>query len=52
VDVARLKAQAREGWGKGNYSGLSEQLRPAARALADACAVSGEYALAGAHRPG
>jgi len=40
VDVAKLKARARDGWGKGDYSGLSEQLRPAARVLADACAVS------------
>lgn len=35
-----MKAQAREGWGKGDYSGLSEMLRPAADALCDACAVS------------
>lgn len=40
MDVDRIKAQAREGWSKGDYSGLSEQLRPAARVLADACAVS------------
>ncbi|MEJ7750528.1 MAG: class I SAM-dependent methyltransferase, partial [Thermoleophilaceae bacterium] len=29
-----------EGWGMGDYSALSEMLRPAAQALADACAVS------------
>lgn len=40
MDVAKLKAQAAETWGKGEYSGLSDQLRPAARVLADACAVS------------
>ena len=40
MDVAKAKAQARETWGKGEYSGLSEMLRPAAVALADACAVS------------
>ncbi|MDQ3588100.1 MAG: methyltransferase domain-containing protein [Actinomycetota bacterium] len=40
MHVARLKAQAAETWGKGEYSGLSQQLRPAARVLADACAVS------------
>ena len=40
MDVAKLKAQAAETWGKGEYSGLSEMLRPAARVLADACAVS------------
>ena len=40
MDVAKLKAQAAENWGKGEYSGLSEMLRPAARTLADACAVS------------
>ena len=40
MDVAKLKAQSAENWGKGDYSGLSEQLRPAARVLADACAVS------------
>jgi SAM-dependent methyltransferase len=40
VDVARIKEAARVGWGKGDYSGLSEMLRPAAVALCDACAVS------------
>ena len=40
MDVAKIKAQSAETWGKGDYSGLSEQLRPAARELADACAVS------------
>ena len=40
MDVAKLKAQAAETWSKGEYWGLSDQLRPAARVLADACAVS------------
>ncbi len=40
MDVAKIKAQARAGWGKAEYSWLSQKLRPAAEALADACAVS------------
>ncbi|MGI8945557.1 MAG: class I SAM-dependent methyltransferase [Thermoleophilaceae bacterium] len=40
MDLDRIKQQARTGWGMGEYSGLSEVLRPAARALCDACAVS------------
>lgn len=40
MDVARIKEQARAGWSMGEYSGLSELLRPAALRLADACAVS------------
>ena len=40
MDVPKAKEQARAGWSKGEYSGLSEMLRPAAVALADACAVS------------
>jgi SAM-dependent methyltransferase len=40
VDVAKLKEQARAGWSMGEYAGLSAMLRPAALALADACAVS------------
>jgi SAM-dependent methyltransferase len=40
MDAAKMKAQAAQAWGKGDYSGLSEQLRPAARMLVDACAVS------------
>jgi ubiquinone/menaquinone biosynthesis C-methylase UbiE len=40
VDLAQAKQQARAGWGLGDYSWLSEQLRPAAEALCDACAVS------------
>jgi SAM-dependent methyltransferase len=40
MDLEAIKNQAREGWGKGEYSGLSEILRPAAQALCDACAVS------------
>lgn len=39
MDVERIKQGAREGWGKGDYAGLSEVLRPAAQALCDACAV-------------
>ncbi len=39
MDLERIKQGAREGWGKGDYSGLSEVLRPAAQALCDACAV-------------
>ena len=40
MDLEQAKQQARTGWGLGDYSWLSEQLRPAARALCDACAVS------------
>lgn len=40
MDVAPIKERARVGWGKADYSGLSEILRPAARELCDACAVS------------
>ena len=40
MDVAKAKEQARANWGKGEYGELSEMLRPAAAALADACAVS------------
>lgn len=40
MDVEQAKAQARAGWGLGDYSWLSEQLRPAAEVLCDACAVS------------
>jgi SAM-dependent methyltransferase len=39
MDVEAIKQGAREGWGKGDYSGLSEMLRSAAQALCDACAV-------------
>jgi SAM-dependent methyltransferase len=39
MDVEAIKQGAREGWGKGDYAGLSEILRPAAQALCDACAV-------------
>jgi ubiquinone/menaquinone biosynthesis C-methylase UbiE len=39
MDVEAIKRGARENWGKGEYSGLSEVLRPAAQALCDACAV-------------
>jgi len=40
MDVAKIKEQARKGWSMGEYSGLSQVLRPAAYALCDACAVS------------
>jgi SAM-dependent methyltransferase len=40
VDADQIKEQARGVWGKGDYAGLSEVLRPAAEALCDACAVS------------
>ena len=40
MDLDAIKEQARSGWGMGEYSGLSEILRPAAHALCDACAVS------------
>lgn len=40
MDLDKLKEQARVGWGMGEYSGLSELLRPAAYALCAACAVS------------
>jgi SAM-dependent methyltransferase len=39
MDVDAIKQGAREGWGKGDYAGLSEVLRPAAQELCDACAV-------------
>lgn len=46
MDLEQAKQQARTGWGLGDYSWLSEQLRPAARVLCDACAVSaGQEAL-------
>ena len=40
MDVEKIKEDARKAWGMGQYTWLSEQLRPAAEALADACAVS------------
>jgi ubiquinone/menaquinone biosynthesis C-methylase UbiE len=40
VDVEAIKDRSRQIWGLGEYSALSEALRPAAEALADACAVS------------
>jgi SAM-dependent methyltransferase len=40
VDIDAIKAHHRELWGMGDYSVLSRQLAPAARALCDACAVS------------
>jgi SAM-dependent methyltransferase len=40
VDVDAIKERNRHIWGLGDYAALSEALRPAAEALADACAVS------------
>ena len=40
MDVDAIKERSRHIWGLGNYSALSDALRPAAEALADACAVS------------
>jgi SAM-dependent methyltransferase len=40
VDVDAIKERHRQMWGLGDYGALSEALRPAADALADACAVS------------
>jgi ubiquinone/menaquinone biosynthesis C-methylase UbiE len=40
VDVEAIKERNRQIWGLGDYAALSEALRPAAEALADACAVS------------
>jgi SAM-dependent methyltransferase len=40
VDVDAIKERSRHIWGLGDYPALSELLRPAAQALADACAVS------------
>ncbi len=40
MDVEKIKERAGKAWGMGDYTWLSEQLRPAAEALADACAVS------------
>ena len=61
MDVEKIKEGAREAWGLGEYTWLSQQLRPAAEALVDACAVSagqevldvaagdGNFAIACAH---
>ena len=40
MDVEAIKERNRAIWGLGDYRALSEALRPAAEALADACAVS------------
>ncbi len=40
MDVEALKERERRVWGGGDYSSLSELLRPAAQVLCDACAVS------------
>ena len=39
MDVDGIKERNRYMWGLGDYAALSEALRPAAQALADACAV-------------
>ena len=61
MDVEKIKEGAGKAWGMGEYTWLSERLRPAAEALVDACAVSagqevldvaagdGNFALACAH---
>ncbi len=40
MDAAKIKAQSAQTWSQGDYTDLSEQLRPAARVLVDLCAVS------------
>ena len=40
MDIDAIKERNRWMWGLGDYADLSEALRPAAEALADACAVS------------
>lgn len=40
MDLEEIKERSRRIWGLGEYAALSEALRPAAAALADACAVS------------
>ena len=40
MDAAKIKAQSAQIWSQGDYTDLSEQLRPAARVLVDLCAVS------------
>jgi SAM-dependent methyltransferase len=40
VDVEEIKGRMKAVWGLGDYQVLSEQLRPAAVALCEACAVS------------
>jgi ubiquinone/menaquinone biosynthesis C-methylase UbiE len=61
MDVEKIKEGAGKAWGMGEYTWLSELLRPAAEALVDACAVSagqevldvaagdGNFAIACAH---
>ena len=61
MDVEKIKEGAGKAWGMGEYTWLSESLRPAAEALVDACAVSagqevldvaagdGNFAIACAH---
>lgn len=39
MNTTEATEQARRIWSSGEYAGLSERLRPAAQALADACAV-------------
>lgn len=40
VDADAFKQWLRAAWSRGDYSGVSELLRPAARELVDACAIS------------
>ena len=62
MDVGEVKQRQRYAWGLGDYSGISEMLRPAAEALCEACGVTegdrvldvaagdGNFALAAARR--
>lgn len=40
MDVEQLKERTRAQWSRGNYPALAEHLKPAARALVEACAIS------------
>ena len=40
LDADAVKNRIRDAWSRGDYSGLSGLLRPAARELVDACAIS------------
>ncbi|MFL5825357.1 MAG: class I SAM-dependent methyltransferase [Thermoleophilaceae bacterium] len=40
MDVEKLKEGTRKGWSEGDYSLISELLRPVARVLVDECAIS------------
>jgi ubiquinone/menaquinone biosynthesis C-methylase UbiE len=46
VDVAEVKQRQRYAWGQGDYSRISEMLRPSAEALCAACGVTeGQHVL-------